>query len=332
MTTVPFDSNGPPARSTTTELGRSLRRSSPRYGERAVEAVLFLAAFVSVLTTIGIIVSLVDGTRDFLAEVSVVDFLTGTTWTPLFANGAFGVLPIVNATLLITGIGIVVAIPLGLGAALYLSEYAGPLARKVWKPILEVLAGIPTVVYGFFALSFVTPNVLRPLLGQEEVGVFNALSAGLVIGILIIPIVASLSEDALSAVPQSMRDGALALGATRTKVARKVVLPAALSGVVASFVLALSRGIGETMVAVIAAGSIAQLSADPRDPMQTMTAFIAQAAAGDQPTGSLGYNTLFAVGALEPRVRETSEALHEEHHRRHSRACHLGGVVQGAGG
>lgn len=297
MTTVPLGSGRRPGPGTA-ELARSLQRSSPRYGERVVEGLLFVAAILSVVTTIGIILSLVDGTLAFLAEVPLLDFITGTTWTPLFANGAFGVLPILSATLLITGIAIVVAAPLGLGAALYLSEYAGPVARKVWKPVLEVLAGVPTVVYGFFAISFVTPNVLRPLLGDGNIGLYNALAAGLVIGILIIPIVASLSEDALSAVPQAMRDGALALGATRTNVARKVVLPAALSGVVASFVLALSRGIGETMVAVIAAGSIAQLTADPREPMQTMTAFIAQAASGDQPTGSLGYNTLFAVGSL----------------------------------
>lgn len=297
VSTVPIGSDRRKGLSTA-ELASSLKRSSPRYGERVVEGLLFTAAVASVLTTVGIILSLADGTRAFLAEVPVVDFLTGTTWTPLFADGSYGVLPILSATLLVTGIAILVAIPLGLGAALYLSEYAGPLARTVWKPVLEVLAGIPTVVYGFFAISFVTPSVLRPLLGEENLGIFNALSAGLVIGILIIPIVASLSEDALSAVPQAMRDGALALGATRAKVARTVVLPAALSGVVASFVLALSRGIGETMVAVIAAGSIAQLSADPREPMQTMTAFIAQAASGDQPTGSTGYNTLFAVGAL----------------------------------
>lgn len=263
-----------------------------------MEAGLFLAALVSVLTTIGIVLSLVQGTLEFLGEIPLTDFLFGTTWTPLFANGEFGVLPILSATLLITGIAIVVAAPLGLGAALYLSEYAGGRARKILKPVLEVLAGIPTVVYGFFAISFVTPSLLRPFFGAEAIGITNALSAGLVIGVLIIPIIASLSEDALSSVPQAMRDGALALGATRTKVARKVVLPAALSGVTASFVLALSRGIGETMVAVIAAGSIAQLTADPREPMQTMTAFIAQAASGDQPTGSLGYNTLFAVGAL----------------------------------
>lgn len=285
-----------PAGRSGTDLGGTILRGRPRHGERAVEMALALAAFLSVLTTIGIVLSLVVGTRDFLTEIPLTDFLVGTVWTPLFADGAYGVLPILSATLLITLIGLLVAIPLGLGAALYLSEYATPRARQVLKPVLEVLAGIPTVVFGFFALTFVTPNILRPLFG--DIGIFNALSAGLVIGVLIIPIVASLSEDALSSVPQSMRDGALALGSTRTKVARKVVLPAALSGVIASFVLALSRGIGETMVVVIAAGSIAQLTADPLEPMQTMTAFIAQAASGDQPTGSLGYNTLFAVGAL----------------------------------
>lgn len=281
---------------TTVDPARAILRSRVRRGERLVEAGLAAAALLSVATTVGILVSLADGTRAFLAEVPLSDFVLGTVWTPLFANGSFGVLPILSATLLITGIAMVVAVPLGLGAALYLSEYASPRARSVLKPVLEVLAGIPTVVFGFFAISFVTPNVLRPLLG--DIGIFNALSAGLVIGILIIPIVASLSEDALSAVPRAMRDGASALGATRARVSRTVVLPAALSGVIASFVLALSRGIGETMVAVIAAGSIAQLTADPREPMQTMTAFIAQAASGDQPTGSLGYNTLFAVGSL----------------------------------
>jgi phosphate transport system permease protein len=287
---------GPVAQPAGRAPARSIRRGAPRRGERLIEALLAAAAFLTVLTTLGILLSLLEGTLAFLSEISLVDFLTGTVWTPLFADGAYGVLPILSATLLITGIAMLVAIPLGLGAALYLSEYASGRARTVLKPALEVLAGIPTVVFGFFAISFVTPNVLRPLFG--DIGIFNALSAGLVIGILIIPIVASLSEDALSSVPQSMRDGALALGATRTKVARKVVLPAALSGVIASFVLALSRGIGETMVAVIAAGSIAQLTGDPTEPMQTMTAFIAQAASGDQPTGSLGYNTLFAVGAL----------------------------------
>lgn len=295
MTTAPLTS-GRPSGSAAADLGRSIRRGTPRYGERVVEGLLGLAALLSVLTTLGIVLALARGTIDFFGQVPVTDFLFGTTWTPLFANGSFGVLPILSATLVITGIAILVAVPLGLGAALYLSEYASRRSRTVLKPVLEVLAGIPTVVFGFFAFSFVTPNLLQPLFG--DIGVFNALSAGLVIGVLIIPIVASLSEDALSAVPQSMRDGALALGATRTRVARKVVLPAALSGVIASFVLGISRAIGETMVVVIAAGSIAQLSADPRDPMQTMTAFIAQAASGDRPAGSVGYNALFAVGAL----------------------------------
>jgi phosphate transport system permease protein len=296
VTTLPL--GGSPPGAGAADLARSLRRSSPRTGERAVEGLLFLAAAVSVLTTIGIVFSLLSGTIDFFREIAITDFLFGTEWTPLFANGSYGVLPILSATLLITGIGILVAAPLGLGAALYLSEYAGQRSRKILKPVLEVLAGIPTVVYGFFAISFVTPALLRPLFGAEDIGITNALSAGLVIGILIIPIIASLSEDALSSVPQSMRDGALALGATRTKVARKVVLPAALSGVIASFVLALSRAIGETMVVVIAAGSIAQLTWNPTEPMQTMTAYIVQAASGDRPTGSVGYNTLFAVGAL----------------------------------
>lgn len=282
----------------TADVAGLLKKNSPRYGERVVEVILLLAALLTIVTTIGIVVSLLDGTLAFFGEIPILDFLTGTTWTPLFADGSFGVLPILAATLLITLIGAVVAFPLGLGSALYLSEYAGTGARTVLKPVLEVLAGIPTVVYGFFAISFVTPNVLRPLLGADSIGVFNALSAGLIIGVLMIPIVASLSEDALSAVPRAMREGALALGATRTKVARKVVLPAAFSGVIASFVLSLSRAIGETMVVVIAAGSIAQLTIDPREPMQTMTAFIAQAASGDQPTNSLGYNTLFAVGSL----------------------------------
>jgi phosphate transport system permease protein len=285
----------PPGRSDA-DPASAIKRGKPRYAERVVEVGLGLAAFLSVLTTIGIVLALADGTRQFLDVVRLRDFLFGTVWTPLFAGGEFGVLPILNATLLITGIAMLVAIPLGLGSALFLSEYATPRARQVLKPILEVLAGIPTVVFGFFAISFVTPNILRVFF--DDIGIYSALAAGLVIGILIIPIVASLSEDALSSVPQSMRDGALALGATRTKVAVKVVLPAALSGVVASFVLALSRGIGETMVAVIAAGSLAQLRLDPTQPMQTMTAYIAQAASGDQPTGSIGYNSLFAVGSL----------------------------------
>ncbi len=295
MTTVPFDAQRRSAPGTA-EIAAALKRGKPKISERLAEAFLFCAAAVSVLTTVGIVLSLFDGTRQFFAEVSIVDFLTGTTWTPLFADGQYGVLPILSSTLRMTGIAMLLAVPIGLGAAIWLSEYASPRLRKIGKPILEVLAGVPTVVYGFFALTFVTPNLLKPLL--TDIGTFNVLAAGLVIGVLLIPIVASLSEDALSSVPQAMRDGALALGATRAQVARKVVLPAGLSGVIASFVLALSRGIGETMIAVIAAGSIAQLTLDPTQPAQTMTAFIAQADSGDQRTGSLGYNTLFAVGTL----------------------------------
>lgn len=292
MTTMPTSGGGLPV----SQRARSLTSSSPRWGEKAIEVLLLAAALLSILTTVGIVVSLFDGTRAFFGEVRVRDFLLGTTWTPLFANGEFGVLPILSATLRMTAIAMLLAVPLGLGAALWLSEYATPRTRALGKPVLEVLAGIPTVVLGFFALTFVTPNLLRPLF--TDIGTFNVLSAGLVIGVLLIPIIASLSEDALSAVPQAMRDGALALGATRTNVARKVVLPAALSGVIASFVLALSRGIGETLIAVIAGGAIAQNTLDPTLPAQTMTAFIAQAASGDQRTGSLGYNTLFAVGTL----------------------------------
>jgi phosphate transport system permease protein len=283
----------------TTGAGVSLRRSQPRYGERVIEAVLFLAAVVSILTTIGIVIAIVGPTIEFFQEpaVSVWDFLTGTEWTVLFAEAQreFGVLPLVTATLTTTVIALLVAIPLGLGAAIYLAEYASPRARKVLKPVLEVLAGIPTVVYGFFALAFVTPQILQRII---DVGTFSMLSAGLVMGVMIIPTVASLSEDAMTAVPQSLRDGAYGLGSTRMQVATKVVVPAAISGIVASFVLGISRAVGETMIVVLAAGSTPNLTLNPLESAQTMTAFIAQAASGDQPTGSIGYESLFAVAAL----------------------------------
>ena len=281
----------------TTGAGVSLRRSQPRLGERVIEAVLFLAALISVLTTIGIIIAIIGPTIDFFQEpaVSLWDFLTGTEWTVLFADQNFGVLPLVTATLTTTVIALLVAIPIGLGAAIYLAEYASPRARKVLKPILEVLAGIPTVVYGFFALAFITPELLQRFL---DVGTFSMLSAGLVMGIMIVPTVASLSEDAMTAVPQSLRDGAYALGSTKMHVATRVVVPAAISGIVAAFVLGFSRAIGETMIVVLAAGSSPNLTLNPLEPAQTMTAFIAQAASGDQPTGSIGYESLFAVAAL----------------------------------
>lgn len=282
-----------------TGAGVSLRRSQPRIGERIIEAVLFIAACITVLTTIGIVIAIIGPTIAFFREpaVSAWDFLTGTEWTVLFseAQREFGVLPLVAASLVTTVIALIVAIPLGLGSAIYLAEYATPRARGVLKPLLEVLAGIPTVVYGFFALTFVAPEILRPLL---NVGNFSMLSAGLVMGVMIIPTVASLSEDAMSAVPQALRDGAYGLGSTKMNVATRVVVPAAISGIVAAFVLGLSRAVGETMIVVLAAGSTPNFTLDPREAAQTMTAFIAQAASGDQPTGSIGYESLFAVAAL----------------------------------
>jgi phosphate transport system permease protein len=275
---------------------RRLGVARPRYGELAIKALLALCAFVSVLTTVGIVVALLEPTIEFFGEVSLPDFLTGTEWSPLFSDPKFGVLPLVSATLVTTFWALVVAVPFGLGSAIYLSEYARPRARQVLKPLLEVLAGIPTVVYGFFALTFVTPLLQDLWLGGDKPDVFNALSAGLVMGVMILPTVASLSEDAMSAVPSGLREGALALGSTKLQVATRVVVPAALSGIVASFVLGVSRAVGETMIVLIAAGGTPNLGLNPTEGMQTMTAFIAAAGLGDQPTGSTGYKTIFAVG------------------------------------
>lgn len=275
-----------------------LRRGRPRYGERAIKGVLAGAALISVLTTVGIIVALAIPTVSFFSDVPIGDFLLGTVWTPLFADAEFGVLPLVSATLVITVIALAVAVPLGLGAAAYLSEFASQRARGVLKPILELLAGIPTVVYGFFALTFVTP-LLRDLWpGDNPPSTYNALSAGLVMGVMIVPTIASLSEDAMAAVPRTLRDGAYALGSSSATVTRKVVFPAALSGIVASIILGISRALGETMIVVVAAGSTARLTADPTEGMQTLTSFIAQAASGDNQVGTTGYNTIFAVGTL----------------------------------
>lgn len=261
-----------------------------------MRAVLVVAASVSVLTTIGIVVSIVVPSIEFFGEVPLWDFLTGTVWTPLFADGEFGVLPLVSGTLVITAIATVVAIPLGLGAAIYLSEYASPRVRRVLKPTLEVLAGIPTVVFGFFALEFLTRVVLVRFF--PEIDIFNALSAGLIVGIMIIPTVASLSEDAMSAVPSGLRDGSYALGASKRQTATDVVIPAALSGIVAAFVLGISRAIGETMIVTIAAGLEPRLSANPLEGMQTMTSYIAAAGAGDLATGTIEYKSIFAVALL----------------------------------
>lgn len=274
----------------------SLRRSRPRYGEALVKAVLFAAASVSILTTVGILVALVGPTLQFFSEVPVTDFLFGTEWAPLFADAKYGVLPLVSGTLVITAIAIAVAVPLGLGSAIYLSEYAKPRTRAILKPTLEVLAGIPTVVFGFFALEFVTQVVLRSI--WPDLPIYNALSAGVVMGVMIIPTIASLSEDAMSSVPRALRDGGYALGSSRMEVATRIVVPAALSGIVAAFVLGISRAIGETMIVAIAAGGQPNLSFNVFEGMQTMTGFIAAAGLGDQPTGSTGYKTIFAVGSL----------------------------------
>ena len=285
------------ARATPRPAERRLGVARPRYGELAIQAFLLLCALLSVATTVGIVVALAEPTIEFFGEVSLGEFFGGTQWSPLFSPPSFGVLPLVTATLTTTFVAIAVCIPFGLGAAIYLSEYAHDRTRRALKPVLEVLAGIPTVVYGFFALTFVTPLLQDVWFLGEEPGVFNALSAGLVMGIMILPTVASLSEDAMAAVPQGLRQGAFALGATKLQVSTRVVVPAALSGIVAGFVLGISRAVGETMIVLIAAGGTPTLSLNPADAMQTMTAFIAAAGLGDQPTGSTGYKTIFAVGS-----------------------------------
>jgi phosphate transport system permease protein len=271
-----------------------LRRTRVRYGELVVKGLLGVCALISVATTIGIIAALFLPAFDFFQDVSLVDFLTGTEWAPLFEPALFGVLPLIAGTLSVTFWAVLVAIPLGLGSAIYLSEYASDRTRKLLKPLLEVLAGVPTIVYGYFALTFFTP-LLRDI--GIGVDIFNALSAGLVMGVMIIPTVASLSEDAMAAVPRDLRYGAFALGSSRMKVATRVVVPAAVSGIIAAFVLGISRAVGETMIALVAAGQQPNLSFDPREAVETMAAFIAATGAGDVPTGSLEYKTIFAVGA-----------------------------------
>ncbi|MFF3350669.1 phosphate ABC transporter permease subunit PstC [Streptomyces sp. NPDC002779] len=289
---------GSPAQSAAGTGSRSLRRTRPRYGEAAIKGLLLTAALVSVATTLGIVISLIPPAIDFFGQVDIGEFFTGTQWTPLFADKHFGVLPLVAATLMITSVALLVAIPVGLGAALYLSEYARPGVRKLFKPSLEVLAGIPTVVYGFFALAFITPLLQDILPADWTPAVRNGLAAGLVMGVMIVPTIASLTEDALSAVPHALRDGAFALGSGKRTVSVRVVVPAALSGIVAACVLGISRAVGETMIVLIAAGSTPDLTFSPLKEMETMTAFIARAASGDIPVDSIEYNTVFAVGAL----------------------------------
>jgi phosphate transport system permease protein len=272
---------------------------SRKVRERVVKVVLTACAYLSILTTFGIVIILFGEAATFFQDVSILRFLTETEWTAGFAatpqDGEFGIIVLAWATIYSTIIACAVALPVGLGAAIYLSEYASTGMRRWLKPALEILAGVPTIVYGFFALTFVTPFLQSTLF--EGIQIYNILSAGLVMGVMIIPTVASVSEDAIYAVPSGLREGAYALGATKREVATKVVVPAATSGIVASFVLGISRAVGETMIVAVAAGALAQLTVNPLESMQTMTAYIVQVTAGESPRGSLEYETIFAVGA-----------------------------------
>jgi phosphate transport system permease protein len=273
-------------------LDYQLRRAR----EALVHFILFACAFISIFTTLAIIFVLFEETIRFFAGVSIVDFLTDRQWTPSFKPQHFGIAPLMVGTLLVAAGAALIAIPVGLASAIFLSEYAPEHVRSLLKPALEVLAGIPTVVYGYFALMFITKEVIRPLFPESDI--FNAASASIVMGIMIIPLVSSLSEDAMSAVPRSLREGAYALGATKFEVARKVVVPAALSGIIASFILAVSRAIGETMIVAVAAGQSTVLNFNPLKAMETMTAYIARVSLGDNPQQSIEFKTIFAVAML----------------------------------
>ncbi|MFI8493350.1 phosphate ABC transporter permease subunit PstC [Peribacillus butanolivorans] len=270
------------------------KKSKKRWNiEKLIPKLLFLTAVISVLITIGIVLTLIFETFIFFEKVSIVEFLTGHKWLPFAATPSFGVMPLVVGTLKVTVIAAIVAVPIGLATAIFLSEYASEKTRRIIKPILEVLAGIPTIVYGFFALTFVTP-VLRDIFPSLDM--FNAISPGIVVGIMIMPMIASLSEDALVSVPKSIREGAYALGATKLETTIKVVLPAAMSGIVASIVLALSRAIGETMIVSVAGGSTPSMSMDVTNSIQTMTAYIVQVSTGDAGYGTTIYYSIYAVG------------------------------------
>jgi phosphate transport system permease protein len=267
-------------------------KGSRTFKEGAIGALLFACAATSTLVTLGVVVVLLQGTISFFSEVSIVEFLTDTRWQPMFQEKHFGVLPLLSGSIMVAlGAG-VIALPIGLMTAIFLSEYSGPRVRRALKPVLEILAGVPTVVYGYFALTFITP-ILRYFLPETEI--FNAASASIVVGVMIIPTVSSLSEDALRAVPDALREGAYGLGATKLEVSTRVVVPSALSGIIASFILAISRAIGETMAVTIAAGNLPNLTADPLRSIQTMTAYIVQVSLGDTPQGTTVYRTLFAV-------------------------------------
>jgi phosphate transport system permease protein len=279
-----------------TSQSRSLTRQRPA-SERIIETLLFLAAALGVVTTLGIVLVLAFETVEFFREVSPIDFFTGTFWSASIQPRAWGVLALVSGTVLVAGIALIIAVPLGLLSAVLLADYAPPRVRTVVKPILETLAGIPTIVLGFFAVNFVSPQLLIPLLGRENITGFSALAGGIVVGLLVTPLIASISEDAMRAVPRGMREGAYAMGATKFEVVRKVVFPAAISGIMASIILAMSRAIGETMAVLLAVGSKPQFTFDPTESVQTMTAFIAAISLGETAQGSIEFKSLFAVGA-----------------------------------
>lgn len=263
--------------------------------EKVIQKILLVLGIISILTTLGIIFALFEETVAFFKEVSPIEFLIGTQWTPLFEDAHFGVLPLVMGTLLIVIFSSLISIPIGLGSAVYLSEYAPKKVRKIIKPILEILAGIPSIVYGYFAVTAITP-LIRSIF--PDAGVFNALSAGIAVGVMTIPMVSSLSEDAMMAVPESLRQGAYGLGSTKFEVATKIVIPSAFSSIMASFILAISRAIGETMIVAMAAGSTPKMTLNPLESIQTMTGYIVQISMGDVPYGSTAYKTLFAVATL----------------------------------
>ena len=261
--------------------------------EQIIKVILLLVSAISIITTVAIVSVMIFEASLFFQNVSIFEFLTETRWTPLYSSIHFGILPLVTGTFLVAFGAMFIALPLGLMSAIYLSEYAPDKVRQVIKPVLEVLAGIPTVVYGYFALLFISP-ILQSI--SDSVKVFNAASAAIVMGIMILPMVSSLSEDAMRAVPRSLREGAYALGATKLEVSLRIVTPAAISGIVASFILAISRAIGETMIVTVAAGQNPTFTFSPFVPIQTMTSYIVQVSLGDTPTGSIEFQTIFAVG------------------------------------
>lgn len=279
----------------TVASSKSELQKRSRFGETFIEGFLFFCGAVSILTTIGIVFVLGKESLHFFREVTLLEFFTGTEWQP--AIGKFGIWALLTSTLMVSTIAMLVALPLGLAAAIYLSEYASVRVRSIFKPILEVLAGIPTVVYGYFALTFMTP-ILRLILGRDVVQIYNTASAGVVIGILVLPLVSSMSEDALHAVPSALRQAAYGLGATRLEASIKVVLPAAISGVAAAFIVAMSRAVGETMIVAIAAGAGPNFTFNPFEAAETMTGHIVRISGGDLSYDSIDYNSLFAIGLL----------------------------------